>query len=410
MENIVFPFIEAKRFHFFCVFILLFFPGSFHPLFLILTISTSDRNCSLSPPISTDAALTPAYIAVKKGTAPATVEANKEYLFAAWKSGTPEAVDDAMEKFRSDLLKEVKAAQPANTDAQEKREWPQKAATWLDRNRARTRAVGVGLMYVIDKFFKFVEEKLTDDTKLEIAVWLLGVKTADHVPWPETFASVFDRVFGKKHLSWKCVRRSFLASAIITAALVLLDVSFTAKEPEATSFLMRSTINWLQCRVEQARARSIARLVPRLQRCTAVEESSNVISPSVGLETARRSILFGMLAQELHSAVGHDPGRKPVRLHVASSTKSFARCGQAQQPPPTGEPGTENGWHADHIYRHDPNAIECFLLIAFLALNIFHAFFVLNLKPEIREGRTHTGRSKMAGGSGTWTSGTMLDG
>jgi hypothetical protein len=47
-----------------------------------------------------------------------------------------------------------------------------------------------------------------------------------------------------------------------------------------------------------------------------------------------------------------------------------------------------HGWHADHIYRHDPNAIECFLLIAFLACNIFHAFFALNLKPEIRKGRT----------------------
>jgi len=47
-----------------------------------------------------------------------------------------------------------------------------------------------------------------------------------------------------------------------------------------------------------------------------------------------------------------------------------------------------NGWHADHIYRHDPNAIECFLLIAFLACNIFHAFFALNLKPEIRKSRT----------------------
>lgn len=47
-----------------------------------------------------------------------------------------------------------------------------------------------------------------------------------------------------------------------------------------------------------------------------------------------------------------------------------------------------NGWHADHIYRHDPNAIECFLLIAFLACNIFHAFFALNLKPEIRKDRT----------------------
>lgn len=46
------------------------------------------------------------------------------------------------------------------------------------------------------------------------------------------------------------------------------------------------------------------------------------------------------------------------------------------------------GWHADHIYRHDPNAIECFLLMAFLACNIFHAFFMLNLKPEIRNHRT----------------------
>ena len=46
------------------------------------------------------------------------------------------------------------------------------------------------------------------------------------------------------------------------------------------------------------------------------------------------------------------------------------------------------GWHADHIYKHDPNAIECFLLIAFLACNIFHAFFALNLKPEIRKNRT----------------------
>jgi hypothetical protein len=47
-----------------------------------------------------------------------------------------------------------------------------------------------------------------------------------------------------------------------------------------------------------------------------------------------------------------------------------------------------NGWHADHIYRHDPNAIECFLLLAFLACNIFQAFFTLNLKPQIRNGRT----------------------
>jgi len=74
-------------------------------------------------------------------------------------------------------------------------------------------AVGVGLMYVIDKFFKFVEEKLTDDTKLEIAVWLLGVKVGQKLePWPETFAKVFDRLFGSRHISWKCFGRSILSS------------------------------------------------------------------------------------------------------------------------------------------------------------------------------------------------------
>jgi len=46
------------------------------------------------------------------------------------------------------------------------------------------------------------------------------------------------------------------------------------------------------------------------------------------------------------------------------------------------------GWDADHVFRHHPNAIECFLLVAFLAFNIFHAFLLLNLKPAVRAGRT----------------------
>jgi hypothetical protein len=47
-----------------------------------------------------------------------------------------------------------------------------------------------------------------------------------------------------------------------------------------------------------------------------------------------------------------------------------------------------NGWYADHVYRHHPKAIECFLLLAFLAYNVFHAFVALNLKPQIRRGKT----------------------
>jgi len=47
-----------------------------------------------------------------------------------------------------------------------------------------------------------------------------------------------------------------------------------------------------------------------------------------------------------------------------------------------------NEWHADHIYKHHPNAIEAFLLLAFLAYNLFHAFLTRNVKPQRREGKT----------------------
>jgi Transposase DDE domain len=45
-----------------------------------------------------------------------------------------------------------------------------------------------------------------------------------------------------------------------------------------------------------------------------------------------------------------------------------------------------NEWHSDHVYRHESKAIEVFLLMAFLSYNLFHAFRLLNLKPEIRRG------------------------
>lgn len=47
-----------------------------------------------------------------------------------------------------------------------------------------------------------------------------------------------------------------------------------------------------------------------------------------------------------------------------------------------------NDWHADHVYKHHPNAIEAFTLLAFLAYNLFHAFLTRNVKPQLREGKT----------------------
>src|ERR1035437_9782640 len=74
---------------------------------------------------------------------------------------------------------------------------------------------GAALAGIVWKFFERVEAVLTDQTKFEIAVWLVGVKVGEKVePWPETFARVFDRVFGTKHFSWKCFSRSTIASVV----------------------------------------------------------------------------------------------------------------------------------------------------------------------------------------------------
>lgn len=77
---------------------------------------------------------------------------------------------------------------------------------------------GVALFGAVWGFFKGVESVLTDDTKLEMAVWLVGQKPLGPKmePWPSTFAKLFDQVFGVKYLSWKCFLRSLLVSSSVS--------------------------------------------------------------------------------------------------------------------------------------------------------------------------------------------------
>ena len=44
-----------------------------------------------------------------------------------------------------------------------------------------------------------------------------------------------------------------------------------------------------------------------------------------------------------------------------------------------------NQWHANHVYKHNPTAIEAFGLLTMLAYILFHAFIDGNLKPVIRQ-------------------------
>jgi len=46
------------------------------------------------------------------------------------------------------------------------------------------------------------------------------------------------------------------------------------------------------------------------------------------------------------------------------------------------------GGHADHVLKPDTAAIECFLLMTFLAFILFHAFLYLNVKPSLRQGKS----------------------
>jgi hypothetical protein len=107
-------------------------------------------------------------------------------------------------------------------------------------------AAGGVLAGIVWKFFERVEAVLTDNTKLEIAVWLSNVEVGKKIaPWPETFVTVFDRVFGKKYLSWKCFWRSCVASLAMAtiSATVMLNTHVT--DDPTFSMLSGSVVGWL---------------------------------------------------------------------------------------------------------------------------------------------------------------------
>jgi hypothetical protein len=47
-----------------------------------------------------------------------------------------------------------------------------------------------------------------------------------------------------------------------------------------------------------------------------------------------------------------------------------------------------NHWQSNHVYRHESVAILNFWLMSLIAYNIFRAFFLLNLKPAVRRGKS----------------------
>jgi hypothetical protein len=87
-----------------------------------------------------------------------------------------------------------------------------------------------GIISGIWLLFEKAEETLRPETRTAISNWLknsnLGGELAN---WPTAFVSVFDSIFGKKHLSWRCFFRSSIASF---AAVTIVFMFFFTINPE----------------------------------------------------------------------------------------------------------------------------------------------------------------------------------
>jgi len=75
---------------------------------------------------------------------------------------------------------------------------------------------------IVWKFFEKIENILSDQTKFEIAVWLVGIDVERKVhAWPLMFSKLFYKTFGNKLLSWKAVSSS---AAATVCTLIAMDV------------------------------------------------------------------------------------------------------------------------------------------------------------------------------------------
>lgn len=94
--------------------------------------------------------------------------------------------------------------------------------------------------------FERAETVVAPAIKAEISMWLRNLKGPSIRAWPHTFVQVFDRVFGSRHVSWRCFVRSALASfaSIVVVVLVWGALrpsefrAFVAEEGAATGLIV----------------------------------------------------------------------------------------------------------------------------------------------------------------------------
>ncbi len=82
----------------------------------------------------------------------------------------------------------------------------------------------VALVSGLMTLFSFAEEVTKSEVKSAVTKWLLNINVEGSFSnWPGQFAGIFDGVFGKRHISFRCFWRSCIAS-ISSVVIVLLVV------------------------------------------------------------------------------------------------------------------------------------------------------------------------------------------
>lgn len=74
----------------------------------------------------------------------------------------------------------------------------------------------LSLVYGIFRLFKELGDTVKEETKISTSLWLLNLESKKkYSNWPSQFAELFDKLFFEKHWSWKCYKRSFIATVLI---------------------------------------------------------------------------------------------------------------------------------------------------------------------------------------------------
>lgn len=84
-----------------------------------------------------------------------------------------------------------------------------------------------GLWFLFEK----ADETLAPEVRRRVSIWLVSPSHEDGPFWPNFFVLQFDRLFGSRHLSWRCFSRSVAASMVTVWIVALLWL--VASPPDA---------------------------------------------------------------------------------------------------------------------------------------------------------------------------------